>query len=188
MTREQKNHAFSQPMHDLVNRDYENRMNCLVISHNISKEINRTTCISGNDQDRLYESFKYERFSQNIIPESSVFMMKRELAHANSDKISEFIIKTTSKTILDNRIKARFNKAIDTLKKDTEDLKRNNLDEEINIQRAVEAYGLNKIEKDEYRLRREIAQNQVSTCGTEITTIETNISILKKDRSTINKN
>ena len=44
--------------------------------------------------------------------------MERELEQASSDKISEFIMKTTIKTKVVNRIRARFNKAIDACNKD----------------------------------------------------------------------
>ncbi|HGI2244312.1 TPA: recombinase family protein [Streptococcus agalactiae] len=178
-----KNHVFSSPMHNFENRDYENRFKGLVINNNTGKELNRRTRIYGKNKDRLYYSFQNERFSGNIKPEKSVFIMERDLDQAISDKISEFIIKTTSKTKFVNRIKARFNKAIDTFKKDIENLKRKNLNEENIIQRAYEEYSLGKIDRDEYLLRREIAQSHMSTFDNEISAIEVNISKLKKERS-----
>ncbi|HEN2889229.1 TPA: recombinase family protein [Streptococcus agalactiae] len=178
-----KNHVFSLPMHNFENRDYENRFKGLVINNNTGKELNRRTRIYGKNKDRLYYSFQNERFSGSIKPEKSVFIMERDLDQAISDKISEFIMKTTSKTKFVNRIKARFNKAIDTFKKDIENLKRKNLNEENIIQRAYEEYSLGKIDRDEYLLRREIAQSHMSTFDNEISAIEVNISKLKKERS-----
>ncbi|HEN9030824.1 TPA: recombinase family protein [Streptococcus agalactiae] len=177
-----KNHVFSSPMHNFENRDYENRFKGLVINNNTGKELNRRTRIYGKNRDRLYYSFQNERFSGSIKPEKSVFIMERDLDQAISDKVSEFIIKTTSKTKFINRIKARFNKAIDTFKKDIENLKRKNLNEENIIQRAYEEYSLGKIDRDEYLLRREIAQSHMSTFDNEISVIEVNISKLKKER------
>lgn len=177
-----KNHVFSSPMHNFENRDYENRFKGLVINNNTGKELNRRTRIYGKNRDRLYYSFQNERFSGSIKPEKSVFIMERDLDQAISDKISEFIMKTTSKTKFVNRIKARFNKSIDTFKKDIENLKRKNLNEENIIQRAYEEYSLGKIDRDEYLLRREIAQSHMSTFDNEISAIEVNISKLKKER------
>lgn len=177
-----KNHVFSSPMHNFKNRDYENRFKGLVINNNTGKELNRRTRIYGKNLDRLYYSFQNERFSGSIKPEKSVFIMERDLDQAISDKISEFIMKTTSKTKFVNRIKARFNNAIDTFKKDIENLKRKNLNEENIIQRAYEEYSLGKIDRDEYLLRREIAQSHMSTFDNEISAIEVNISKLKKER------
>lgn len=177
-----KNHVFSSPMHNFENRDYENRFKGLVINNNTGKELNRRTRIYGKNRDRLYYSFQNERFSGSIKPEKSVFIMERDLDQAISDKISEFIMKTTSKTKFVNRIKARFNKAIDTCKKDIENLKRKNINEENIIQRAYEGYSLGKIDRDEYLLRREIAQSHMSTFDNEISAIEVNISQLKKER------
>ncbi|MEN2125700.1 recombinase family protein [Streptococcus pneumoniae] len=178
-----KNHVFSSPMHNFENRDYENRFKGLVINNNTGKELNRRTRIYGKNRDRLYYSFQNERFSGSIKPEKSVFIMERDLDQAISDKISEFIMKTTSKTKFVNRIKARFNNAIDTFKKDIENLKRKNLNEENIIQRAYEEYSLGKIDRDEYLLKREIAQSHMSTFDNEISAIEVNISKLKKERS-----
>lgn len=178
-----KNHVFSSPMHNFENRDYENRFKGLVINNNTGKELNRRTRIYGKNKDRLYYSFQNERFSGSIKPEKSVFIMERDLDQSISDKISEFIMKTTSKTKFVNRIKARFNKAIDTFKKDIENLKRKNLNEENIIQRAYEEYSLGKIDRDEYLLRREIAQSHMSTFDNEISAIEVNISKLKKESS-----
>ncbi|HHK1542424.1 TPA: recombinase family protein [Streptococcus pyogenes] len=177
-----KNHVFSSPMHNFENRDYENRFKGLVINNNTGKELNRRTRIYGKNKDRLYYSFQNERFSGSIKPEKSVFIMERDLDQAISDKISEFIMKTTSKTKFVNRIKARFNKAIDTFEKDIENLKRKNLNEENIIQRAYEEYSLGKIDRDEYLLRREIAQSHMATFDNEISAIEVNISQLKKER------
>lgn len=177
-----KNHVFSSPMHNFENRDYENRFKGLVINNNTGKELNRRTRIYGKNRDRLYYSFQNERFSGSIKPEKSVFIMERDLDQAISDKVSEFIMKTTSKTKFINRIKARFNNAIDTLKKDIENLKRKNLNEENIIQRVYEEYSLGKIDRDEYLLRREIAQSHMSTFDNEISAIEVNISQLKKER------
>ena len=177
-----KNHVFSSPMHNFENRDYENRFKGLVINNNTGKELNRRTRIYGKNKDRLYYSFQNERFSGSIKPEKSVFIMERDLDQAISDKISEFIMKTTSKTKFVNRIKARFNNAIDTFKKDIENLKRKNLNEENIIQRAYEEYSLGKIDRDEYLLKREIAQSHMSTFDNEISAIEVNISKLKKER------
>lgn len=177
-----KNHVFSSPMHNFENRDYENRFKGLVINNNTGKELNRRTRIYGKNKDRLYYSFQNERFSGSIKPEKSVFIMERDLDQAISDKISEFIMKTTSKTKFVNRIKARFNKAIDTFKKDIENLKRKNINEENIIQRAYEEYSLGKIDRDEYLLRREIAQSHMATFDNEISAIEVNISNLKKER------
>ena len=177
-----KNHVFSSPMHNFENRDYENRFKGLVINNNTGKELNRRTRIYGKNRDRLYYSFQNERFSGSIKPEKSVFIMERDLDQAISDKISEFIMKTTSKTKFVNRIKARFNSAIDTFKKDIENLKRKNLNEENIIQRAYEEYSLGKIVRDEYLLRREIAQSHMATFDNEISAIEVNISQLKKER------
>lgn len=177
-----KNHVFSSPMHNFENRDYENRFKGLVINNNTGKELNRRTRIYGKNRDRLYYSFQNERFSGSIKPEKSVFIMERDLDQAISDKISEFIMKTTSKTKFVNRIKARFNKAIDTFKKDIENLKRKNLNKENIIQRAYEEYSLGKIDRDEYLLKREIAQSHMSTFDNEISAIEVNISKLKKER------
>lgn len=177
-----KNHVFSSPMHNFENRDYENRFKGLVINNNTGKELNRRTRIYGKNKDRLYYSFQNERFSGSIKPEKSVFIMERDLDQAISDKISEFIMKTTSKTKFVNRIKARFNKATDTFKKDIENLKRKNINEENIIQRAYEEYSLGKIDRDEYLLRREIAQSHMSTFDNEISAIEVNISKLKKER------
>ncbi|HEO5512521.1 TPA: recombinase family protein [Streptococcus agalactiae] len=177
-----KNHVFSSPMHNFENRDYENRFKGLVINNNTGKELNRRTRIYGKNKDRLYYSFQNERFSGSLKPEKSVFIMERDLDQAISDKISEFIMKTTSKTKFVNRIKARFNNAIDTLKKDIENLKRKNLNEENIIQRAYEEYSLGKIDRDEYLLRREIAQSHMATFDNEISAIEVNISKLKKER------
>lgn len=177
-----KNHVFSSPIHNFENRDYENRFKGLVINNNTGKELNRRTRIYGKNKDRLYYSFQNERFSGSIKPEKSVFIMERDLDQAISDKISEFIMKTTSKTKFVNRIKARFNKAIDTFKKDIENLKRKNINEENIIQRAYEEYSLGKIDRDEYILRREIAQSHMSTFDNEISAIEVNISKLKKER------
>lgn len=178
-----KNHVFSSPMHNFENRDYENRFKGLVINNNTGKELNRRTRIYGKNRDRLYYSFQNERFSGSIKPEKSVFIMERDLDQAISDKISEFIMKTTSKTKFVNRIKARFNKAIDNFKNDIENLKRKNLNEENIIQKAYEEYSLGKIDRDEYLLRREIAQSHMSTFDNEISAIEVNISKLKKERS-----
>ncbi|HFZ6710023.1 TPA: recombinase family protein [Streptococcus agalactiae] len=177
-----KNHVFSSPMHNFENRDYENRFKGLVINNNTGKELNRRTRIYGKNRDRLYYSFQNERFSGSIKPEKSVFIMERDLDQAISDKISEFIMKTTSKTKFVNRIKARFNKAIDNFKNDIENLKRKNLNEENIIQKAYEKYSLGKIDRDEYLLRREIAQSHMSTFDNEISAIEVNISKLKKER------
>lgn len=177
-----KNHVFSSPMHNFENRDYENRFKGLVINNNTGKELNRRTRIYGKNRDRLYYSFQNERFSGSIKPEKSVFIMERDLDQAISDKISEFIMKTTSKTKFVNRIKARFNKAIDTFKKDIENLKRKNINEENIIQRAYEEYSLGKIDRDEYLLRREIAQSHMAIFDNEISAIEVNISQLKKER------
>ena len=177
-----KNHVFSSPMHNFENRDYENRFKGLVINNNTGKELNRRTRIYGKNKDRLYYSFQNERFSGSIKPEKSVFIMERDLDQAISDKISEFIMKTTSKTKFVNRIKARFNKAIDTFKKDIENLKRKNINEENIIQRAYEEYSLGKIDRDEYLLKREIAQSHMATFDNEISAIEVNISQLKKER------
>lgn len=177
-----KNHVFSSPMHNFENRDYENRFKGLIINNNTGKELNRRTRIYGKNRDRLYYSFQNERFSGSIKPEKSVFIMERDLDQAISDKISEFIMKTTSKTKFVNRIKARFNKAIDTFKKDIENLKRKNLNEENIIQRSYEEYSLGKIDRDEYLLRREIAQSHMATFDNEISAIEVNISKLKKER------
>lgn len=177
-----KNHVFSSPMHNFENRDYENRFKSLVINNNTGKELNRRTRIYGKNRDRLYYSFQNERFSGSIKPEKSVFIMERDLDQAISDKISEFIMKTTSKTKFVNRIKARFNSAIDTFKKDIENLKRKNINEENIIQKAYEEYSLGKIDRDEYLLRREIAQSHMSTFDNEISAIEVNISKLKKER------
>ena len=177
-----KNHVFSSPMHNFENRDYENRFKGLVINNNTGKELNRRTRIYGKNRDRLYYSFQNERFSGSIKPEKSVFIMERDLDQAINDKISEFIMKTTSKTKFVNRIKARFNNAIDTFKKDIENLKRKNLNEENIIQRAYEEYSLGKIDRDEYLLKREIAQSHMSTFDNEISAIEVNISQLKKER------
>lgn len=177
-----KNHVFSSPMHNFENRDYENRFKGLVINNNTGKELNRRTRIYGKNKDRLYYSFQNERFSGSIKPEKSVFIMERDLDQAISDKISEFIMKTTSNAKFVNRIKARFNKAIDTFKKDIENLKRKNLNEENIIQRAYEEFSLGKIDRDEYLLRREIAQSHISTFDNEISAIEVNISQLKKER------
>ena len=177
-----KNHVFSSPMHNFENRDYENRFKSLVINNNTGKELNRRTRIYGKNKDRLYYSFQNERFSGSIKPEKSVFIMERDLDQAISDKISEFIMKTTSKTKFVNRIKARFNKAIDTFKKDIENLKRKNLNEENIIKRAYEEYSLGKIVRDEYLLKREIAQSHMATFDNEISSIEVNISKLKKER------
>lgn len=177
-----KNHVFSSPMHNFENRDYENRFKGLVINNNTGKELNRRTRIYGKNKDRLYYSFQNERFSGSIKPEKSVFIMERDLDQAISDKISEFIMKTTSKTKFVNRIKARFNNAIDTFKKDIENLKRKNLNEENIIQRSYEEYSLGKIDRDEYLLKREIAQSHMSTFDNEISAIEVNISKLKKER------
>lgn len=177
-----KNHVFSSPMHNFENREYENRFKGLVINNNTGKELNRRTRIYGKNKDRLYYSFQNERFSGSIKPEKSVFIMERDLDQAISDKISEFIMKTTSKTKFVNRIKARFNKAIDTFKKDIENLKRKNLNEENIIQRSYEEYSLGKIDRDEYLLRREIAQSHMATFDNEISAIEVNISQLKKER------
>lgn len=181
--RERKNnHVFSSPMHNFENRDYENRFKGLVINNNTGKELNRRTRIYGKNKDRLYYSFQNERFSGSIKPEKSVFIMERDLDQAISDKISEFIMKTTSKTKFVNRIKARFNNAIDTCNKDIENLKRKNLNEENIIQRAYEEYSLGKIDRDEYLLKREIAQSHMSTFDNEISAIEVNISKIKKER------
>ncbi|HFJ9215838.1 TPA: recombinase family protein [Streptococcus pyogenes] len=177
-----KNHVFSSPMHNFENRDYDNRFKGLVINNNTGKELNRRTRIYGKNKDRLYYSFQNERFSGSIKPEKSVFIMERDLDQAISDKISEFIMKTTSKTKFVNRIKARFNNAIDTFKKDIENLKRKNLNEENIIQRAYEEYSLGKIVRDEYLLKREIAQSHMATFDNEISAIEVNISKLKKER------
>lgn len=177
-----KNHVFSSPMHNFENRDYENRFKGLVINNSTGKELNRRTRIYGKNKDRLYYSFQNERFSGSIKPEKSVFIMERDLDQAISDKISEFIMKTTSKTKFVNRIKARFNNAIDTFKKDIENLKRKNLNEENIIQRVYEEYSLGKIDRDEYLLRREIAQSHMATFDNEILAIEVNISQLKKER------
>ena len=177
-----KNHVFSSPMHNFENRDYENRFKGLVINNNTGKELNRRTRIYGKNKDRLYYSFQNERFSGSIKPEKSVFIMERDLDQAISDKISEFIMKTTSKTKFVNRIKARFNKAIDNFKNDIENLKRKNLNEENIIQKSYEEYSLGKIDRDEYLLRREIAQSHMSTFDNEISAIEVNISKLKKER------
>ncbi|HEO4250388.1 TPA: recombinase family protein [Streptococcus agalactiae] len=177
-----KNHVFSSPMHNFENRDYENRFKGLVINNNTGKELNRRTRIYGKNRDRLYYSFQNERFSGSIKPEKSVFIMERDLDQAISDKISEFIMKTTSKTKFVNRIKARFNKAIDTFKKDIENLKRKNINEENIIQRSYEEYSLGKIDRDEYLLKREIAQSHMATFDNEISAIEVNISKLKKER------
>lgn len=177
-----KNHVFNSPMHNFENRDYENRFKGLVINNNTGKELNRRTRIYGKNRDRLYYSFQNERFSGSIKPEKSVFIMERDLDQAISDKISEFIMKTTSKTKFVNRIKARFNKAIDVFKKDIENLKRKNLNEENIIQRAYEEYSLGKIDRDEYLLSREIAQSHMSTFDNEISAIDVNISKLKKER------
>ena len=177
-----KNHVFSSPMHNFENRDYENRFKGLVINNNTGKELNRRTRIYGKNRDRLYYSFQNERFSGSIKPEKSVFIMERDLDQAISDKVSEFIMNTTSKTKFVNRIKARFNKAIDTFKKDIENLKRKNLNEENIIQRAYEEYSLGKIDRDDYLLKREIAQSHMATFDNEISAIEVNISKLKKER------
>ncbi|HEP2738749.1 TPA: recombinase family protein [Streptococcus pyogenes] len=177
-----KNHVFSSPMHNFENRDYENRFKGLVINNSTGKELNRRTRIYGKNKDRLYYSFQNERFSGSIKPEKSVFIMERDLDQAISDKISEFIMNTTSKTKFVNRIKARFNKAIDTFKKDIENLKRKNLNEENIIQRAYEEYSLGKIDRDDYLLKREIAQSHMATFDNEISAIEVNISKLKKER------
>lgn len=177
-----KNHVFSSPMHNFENRDYENRFKGLVINNNTGKELNRRTRIYGKNRDRLYYSFQNERFSGSIKPEKSVFIMERDLDQAISDKVSEFIMKTTSKTKFINRIKDRFNKAIDAFKKDIENLKRKNLNEENIIQRAYEEYSLGKIVRDEYLLKREIAQSHMATFDNEISSIEVNISKLKKER------
>ena len=177
-----KNHVFSSPMHNFENRDYENRFKGLVINNNTGKELNRRTRIYGKNKDRLYYSFQNERFSGSIKPEKSVFIMERDLDQAISDKVSEFIMNTTSKTKFVNRIKARFNKAIDTFKKDIENLKRKNLNEENIIQRAYEEYSLGKIDRDDYLLKREIAQSHMATFDNEISAIEVNISKLKKER------
>ncbi len=177
-----KNHVFSWPMHNFENRDYENRFKGLVINNNTGKELYRRTRIYGKNLDRLYYYFQNERFSGSIKPEKSVYIMERDLDQAISDKISEFIMKTTSKTKFVNRIKARFNNAIDTFKKDIENLKRKNLNEENIIQRAYEEYSLGKIDRDEYLLRREIAQSHMATFDNEISAIEVNISKLKKER------
>lgn len=177
-----KNHVFSSPMHNFENRDYENRFKGLVINNNTGKELNRRTRIYGKNRDRLYYSFQNERFSGSIKPEKSVFIMERDLDQAISDKVSEFIMKTTSKTKFINRIKARFNKATDIFKKDIENLKRKNINEGNIIQRAYEEYSLGKIDRDEYLLRREIAQSHMSTFDNEISAIEVNISKLKKER------
>lgn len=177
-----KNHVFSSPMHNFENRDYENRFRGLVFNNNTGKELNRRTRIYGKNRDRLYYSFQNERFSGSIKPEKSVFIMERDLDQAISDKISELIMKKTSKTKFINRIKDRFNKAIDTFKKDIENFKRKNINEENIIQRAYEEYSLGKIDRDEYLLRREIAQSHMSIFDNEISAIDVNISKLKKER------
>ncbi|EGC81425.1 recombinase family protein [Anaerococcus prevotii] len=177
-----KNHVFSSPKHNFENRDYENRFKGLVINNNTGKELNRRTRIYGKNRDRLYYSFQNERFSGSIKPEKSVFIMERDLDQVISDKISEFIMKATSKTKFVNRIKARFNNAIDAFKKDIENLKRKNLNEENIIQKAYEEYSLGKIDRDEYLLKREIAQSHMATFDNEISAIEVNISKLKKER------
>ncbi|HEN9180176.1 TPA: recombinase family protein [Streptococcus agalactiae] len=177
-----KNHVFSSPKHNFENRDYDNRFKGLVINNNTGKELNRRTRIYGKNKDRLYYSFQNERFSGSIKPEKSVFIMERDLDQVISDKISEFIMKATSKTKFVNRIKARFNNAIDAFKKDIENLKRKNLNEENIIQKAYEEYSLGKIDRDEYLLKREIAQSHMATFDNEISAIEVNISKLKKER------
>ncbi|MDO5037914.1 MAG: recombinase family protein [Tissierellia bacterium] len=177
-----KNYVFNSPMHNFENRDDENRFKGLIINNNTGKELYRRTRIYGKNHDKLYYSFQNERFSGSIKPEKSVFILEKDLDKAISEKVSELIVKMISKTKFINRIKARFNEAIDSRKNDIENLKRKNLNEENIIQRAYEEYSLGNIDRDMYLLRREIAQSHMSTFDNEISAIEVNISKLKKER------
>ena len=76
---------------------------------------------------------------------------------AIADKVTECIMKATSKSKFIKRVSTRFEESMNALTKDISKLEAKLEKEELLIQKAYEEYSLGKLDKDTYMLKREIA-------------------------------
>ena len=176
-----ENHRFAAKMHDFE-RDYENRYKGLVFNNNAGKELFRRTRIYGKNQDRLYYSFQNDTYTGTLEKEKSVFVMERDLDKAISDKVSEFIVKATSKKKFIERMSLRFDEGLSLAIKDIDKLKDKVLKEELLIQKAYEEYSLGKIDRELYSLKREIALSHIATINNEVIALENKAKELEKEK------
>lgn len=178
-----QNHLFASPPHDFK-RDPENRYKGLVFNHATGKELYRRTRIYGTNKDRLYYSFQNDTCTGRLDNEKKVFIMERDLDKAIADKVTECIMKATSKSKFIKRVSTRFDESINALTKDISKLEAKLEKEELLIQKAYEEYSLGKIDKDTYMLKREIAVGHISTINNEIVAIDNATKDLEKEKKT----
>lgn len=175
-----QNHPFASPPHDFK-RDPENRYKGLVFNHATGKELYRRTRIYGKNKDRLYYSFQNDTCTGRLDNEKKVFIMERDLDKAIADKVTECIMKATSKSKFIKRVSTRFEESMNVLTKDISKLEAKLEKEELLIQKAYEEYSLGKLDKDTYMLKREIAMSHIATINNEIVSIDSETKELEKE-------
>ncbi len=175
-----QNHPFASPPHDFK-RDPENRYKGLVFNHATGKELYRRTRIYGKNKDRLYYSFQNDTCTGRLDNEKKVFIMERDLDKEIADKVTECIMKATSKSKFIKRVSTRFEESMNVLTKDISKLEAKLEKEELLIQKAYEEYSLGKLDKDTYMLKREIAMSHIATINNEIVSIDSETKELEKE-------
>ena len=110
--------------------------------------------------------------------------MERDLDKAISDKVSECIMKVTSKAKFIKQVSARFDESINSLNKNIFKLETKLEKEELLIQKAYEEYSLGKLDKDAYMLKREISISHITTINNEIVAIDNATKDLEKEKRT----
>lgn len=176
-------HPFGAKPHDFE-RDPENRYKGLVFNHATGKELYRRTRIYGQNHDRLYYSFQNDTYTGRLNQEKRVFIMERDLDKAISDKVSECIMKVTSKAKFIKQVSARFDESINSLNKNIFKLEIKLEKEELLIQKVYEEYSLGKLDKDAYMLKREISISHITTINNEIVAIDNATKDLEKEKRT----
>ena len=176
-----ENYVFNAPMHNFE-RDYENRYKGLVINNNTGKELFRRTRIYGKNKDRFYYFFQNDRYTGTLEKEKSVFIMERDLDKAIEDKVAECITKSISQDKFIKRISSRFDSALNKLDKSINKLNNKISKEENTMQKLYEEYSLGKIDREKYKIKREIALSHISTINNEIMSCEINKSEITEEK------
>ena len=177
-----ENYVFNAPMHNFE-RDYENRYKGLVINNNTGKELFRRTRIYGKNKDRFYYFFQNDRYTGTLEKEKSVFIMERDLDKAIENKVAECITKSISQDKFIKRISSRFDSTLNKLDKSINKLNNKICKEENTMQKLYEEYSLGKIDREKYKIKKEIALSHISTINNEIMSCEINKSEITEEKN-----
>ncbi len=156
-----------------VKIDYEDRYRGLIIDNNTGKKLYRKVRLYGKDKEKFY--YKYQT-SINMLDDKavkSVSIIEKNLDTALVKKISELLKQIGRKDVLIKRISTRFDKASDKLDKDIARLSKKLEKEELSIQKSYEKYSLGKLDRDNYKLKKDIHNNHIILINEEIQILET---------------